>query len=204
MNSNVKAAVAEQAIVLAATKRCAPRGHVRTTYSEHEVDLFAVYCGEIDRCFLLPAELLANRTVVYLRLTPARNGQRACINLAGDFTFDGAVAQLARAMRWQRIGQGFESPQLHSNPQDATVSIGADACRVSFGYWLGMVAAGEDVMVTRRGKPMVRLTAAAPTSQPLPVGAPTSQPLLPSVGPPVLATTVAPPYRAPATDAESA
>ena len=214
MNSNVKGAVAEQAIVLAATKlgvpvlrpvaehgrtdlaleiggdlfrvqvkwgrlsppgdvviaalvtsRCTPHGHIRRTYTEREVDLFAVYCGDLDRCFLLPAQFLANRTVVYLRLTPARNGQRACINLADDFTFDGAVAQLARATRWQRVGQGFESPQLHSNAEDGPVSVGADACRQSFGYWLDQVAAGDDVVVTRRGKPMVRLTRAAPAPQ---------------------------------------
>ena len=210
MNSNVKGAVAEQAIVFAATKlrvpvwrpvsdhgradlvleiggqlwrvqvkwgrlnpardvvivgvatsRCTPRGHVRSRYTEQEVDLLAVYCGDLDRCFLLPAQLLANRTVVYLRLAPARNGQRACINLADEFTFDGAVAQLARATRWQRVGQGFESPQLHSNSGGAAVTVGADACRVSFGYWLDQVASGESVIVTRRGKPMVRLTAAA-------------------------------------------
>lgn len=215
MNSNIKGAVAEQAIVLAATKlgvpvlrpvaehgrtdlaleiggdlfrvqvkwgrlnrardvviaqlatsRCTPRGHVRTTYTEHEVDLFAVYCGDLDRCFLLPAQPLANRTVVYLRLTPARNGQRACINLADEFTFDGAVAQLARASRWQREGQGFESPQLHSNSDDAAVTVSADSCRHSFGQWLDQVAAGQDVVVTRRGKPMIRLTAAAAASPP--------------------------------------
>ena len=97
-----------------------------STYTEDEVDLFGVYCGDLDRCFLLPGQLLADRTVVYLRLTPARNGQRACINLADDFTFDGAVAQLARATRWQRVGQGFESPQLHSNSRDPALTIGAD------------------------------------------------------------------------------
>jgi hypothetical protein len=68
---------------------------------------------------------------------PTRNGQRACINLADDFTFDGAVAQLARATRWQRVGQGFESPQLHSNPDGAALTIGADACRDSFGPYPG-------------------------------------------------------------------
>ena len=162
MNSNVKGAVAEQAIVLAAmkagipvlrpvadhgrtdlaldinghllrvqvkwgrlskagdvvivllrTSRCTTHGHVRGTYGEGEVDLFAVHCGELDRSFLLPAGEFVGRQHVTLRLTPARNGQRACITLADDFTFDGAVAQLARARRWQRRGQGFESPQLH-------------------------------------------------------------------------------------------
>ncbi len=150
LSSNVKGAVAEQAIVLAATKlgvpvlrpvnehgrvdlaldigpdllrvqvkwgrlsvgrdvvdvmlrtsRCTPRGHVRSTYSEHEIDLFAVYCGELDRCFLLPAAQFAGMAHIHLRLAPARNGQQACITLANDFDFDGAIAQLARAHDWQ-------------------------------------------------------------------------------------------------------
>ncbi len=148
-------------IVSLVTSRCTPRGHIRSTYNEGEIDLFAVYCGELDRCFLLRAEPLANKTVIYLRLTPARNGQQACINLANDFTFAGAVAQLARASRWQREGQGFESPQLHfpDSPAEPT-AVGADLFRIRFGYWIERVRAGEDVVVTRRGKPRIRLTAA--------------------------------------------
>jgi DNA polymerase III subunit gamma/tau len=232
MDSNVKGAVAEQAIVLAATKlripvwrpvsehgradlvleiggelqrvqvkwgRLSPRedaitvvlhtsrrtrtGHVRSTYGLGEVELFAVYCGALDRCFLLPAPPLAGRNEIRLRLTPARNHQHACINLADDFAFDGAVAQLARARGWQPRGQGFESPQLHSsfpsgNPRDAPVTVGADTCRTQFGYWIERVRAGEDVMVTRRGAPVIRLSAAAPSSapQPGPTAAPAPQP----------------------------
>ena len=101
------------------TSRCTPRGHIYRTYGEHEIDFFAVYCGELDRSFLLPAHLLVGKTYVHLRLTAPRNGQQACINLADDFTFEGAVAQLARATRWQRVGQGFESPQLHLPGENA-------------------------------------------------------------------------------------
>ena len=170
-------------IVSLRTARCTPRGHVFRTYTEDEVDLFGVYCGDLDRCFLLPGQLFADRTVVYLRLTPASNGQRACINLAGDFTFDGAVAQLARATRWQRVGQGFESPQLHSNSRNPALTIGADSCRVSFGYWLDRVDAGEDLVVTRReaddqahdgyaglGAAVRRTRASAPAAPDSPVG----------------------------------
>ncbi len=216
MNSNVKGAVAEQAIVLAATKlgvpvlrpvaehgrtdlaleiggelfrvqvkwgrlsaagdvviaslrtsRCTPRGHIRTSYTASEIDLFAIHCGAIDRCFLLPAQRFADRTVVYIRLTPARNRHHACINLADDFTFDGAVAQLARASGWQPEGRGFESPQLHSSSQDAAPTVGADSFRVNLGYWLDRIAAGHDAVVTRRGKPMIRLTAVASASRSL-------------------------------------
>jgi PD-(D/E)XK endonuclease len=212
MDSNTKGAVAEQAIVLAATKlgvpalrpvaehgrtdlaleiggelwrvqvkwgrlspardvviavlrtsRYTPRGQVCTTYREGEVDLFAVYCGALDRCFLLPAQPLANKTCIYLRLAPPRNGQQSCINLADDFTFSGAVAQLARATRWQRVGQGFESPQLHSSsespsrPTPGSVVVGADDFRGRLGHWIDRVAAGERLLVSRRGKPVMRI-----------------------------------------------
>lgn len=71
-----------------------PRGYVRTTYGKEEIDLFGIYCGELDRCFLLPAEVVARKHELWLRLTPARNGQKSCITLAEDFAFDGAIAQL--------------------------------------------------------------------------------------------------------------
>jgi hypothetical protein len=100
---------------------------------------------------------MANRTRIYLRLTPPRNGRQSCINLADRFIFDGAVAQLARATRWQRVGQGFESPQLHlpeanGSPlpahQTAPVEIKADAFRERLDYWIDRVAAGESPLVS--------------------------------------------------------
>ena len=152
-------------IALLRTSRCTPRGHVRGTYSEDEVDLFAVYCDELDRSFLIRASEVAGRQHVSFRLTPCRNGQRSCINLADDFTFQGAVAQLARARRWQRRGQGFESPQLHlpegdpapQLPGRAPVAINADTFRNGLGHWIDRVAAGEHLLVTRRGKAMMRV-----------------------------------------------
>jgi len=74
------------------------------------------------------------------------------------------------------------------------VSVGADSCRDAFGSWLDRVATGQDVVVTRRGKPMVRLTAAAPAMQLQPTAPPPSQPL-PTAPPPShsLPATVAPP-----------
>jgi PD-(D/E)XK endonuclease len=212
MNSNTKGAIAEQAIVLAATKlrvpvwrpvaehgrtdlaldiagelwrvpakwgrlnangdgdvvivvlrtsRYTPRGQVCRTHGEREVDLFAVYCGELDRAFLLPASLCVGKHCISLRLTASRNGQRACINLADDFTFEGAVAQLARASRWQREGQGFESPQLHSSPlqrpkeRRSAYRIG-DVSRPAR-HWMERVERGEEILVTFRGRPRMRV-----------------------------------------------
>ncbi len=151
-------------VVHLSTSRFSTRGYVCTTYSEDEVDLFGVYCGELDRAFLLPASRFAGMHAIHLRLTPPRNGQRACINLADDFDFNGAVAQLARATRWQRVGQGFESPQLHS--PTGPITIGSHLFRNRLGEWMERAAAGEEILVTYRGRPRVRLspTAARPAS----------------------------------------
>jgi PD-(D/E)XK endonuclease len=73
---------------------CSPSGYVTTKYSEGEIDLFAIYCGELDRAFLVPAELGIERKELWLRLRPTRNSQQACINLADQYDFNGAVAQL--------------------------------------------------------------------------------------------------------------
>ena len=76
------------------TSSLTPSGYVRASYAPDEIDLVAVYCGELGRCYLLPSALACGRTAIWLRLTAPKNGQRACINLASDFEFSGAVAQL--------------------------------------------------------------------------------------------------------------
>ena len=69
------------------------RGYVVTTYSADEIDGFATYCRELDRCFFLPIEEFERRTSARLRLAPARNGQLMGVKMAGDYPL-GAVAQL--------------------------------------------------------------------------------------------------------------
>jgi hypothetical protein len=137
------------------SNRCTPAGYVRTKYERGEVDLLAVYCGALDRCYLLPQTLFVGRRAVQLRLKPTRNGQRSCINLAADYEFDGAVAQLARAPAWHAGGRGFESPQLHSNPPE---SIGSDEFRNRLGYYLDLAASGQALRITRWGKRYLKLT----------------------------------------------
>jgi hypothetical protein len=135
------------------------RGHVHSTYSAAEIDLFAVWSSELDRCFLLPPSIFAGRSEVRLRLTPSRNNQQACINLADEYDFDGAVAQLARAFGWQPKGQGFESPQLHTDPAPASPVrlVGCDEAYRTWGSLIEGVAAGEEVVITRRGQPRAKL-----------------------------------------------
>ena len=139
-----------------------PTGYVRTTYSTDEIDAVAVYCAAVDRCYLLPSQLAAGRRAIYLRLKPPRNQQRACINLAGDFDFSGAVAQLGERLAGSEEARG-SSPLSSTSRRQASRpdEIGAHRFREHLGYYLERAAAGESVVVTRRGKPLVQLLPAA-------------------------------------------
>jgi hypothetical protein len=55
---------------------------------------------DLDRCFLIPIELVEKRPPIQLRVSPTLNNQKRRINWADDFDFaatlqaQGAVAQL--------------------------------------------------------------------------------------------------------------
>jgi prevent-host-death family protein len=134
--------------------RMTSRGSVRSTYGPHEIDAVAVYCEDLDRVYLLPMEVVANRTAVQLRLSPPRNGQKAAVNWGPDFELPGAVAQLGRACGWQPQGRGFESRQLHHSTQ---VTVQANPFRDRLGYWMERAASGDEILITRHGRPFARL-----------------------------------------------
>ena len=75
-------------------------GLLRQFYSPDDIDAYAAYCPELDRCYLLPIDEFAHRIAIQLRLAPARNNQSLRINWARDYEFaatlgaQGAVAQL--------------------------------------------------------------------------------------------------------------
>jgi prevent-host-death family protein len=142
------------------TNRRGPNGFIRRPYTADEIDAIAAYCGDTERCYLLPMELIAGRKQILLRLAPPKNGQRACLNWATDQELSGAVAQLGRAPVWHTGGRGFESHQLHSRDERAEpVTVGAHEYRNHFGWYMERAAAGETFLITRRGKPYARLTA---------------------------------------------
>jgi hypothetical protein len=82
------------------SNRRAREGLRRRLYSEEEIDAFAAYCSDIDRCYFLPLNVIGSRQQIHLRLNAARNNQHRGINWASDFEFAatigtlGAVAQL--------------------------------------------------------------------------------------------------------------
>jgi prevent-host-death family protein len=134
-------------------------GHRRRLYREREIDLLAVYCGELDRCFLVPFSRVAGLREVYIRVLPARNGQQACTNLASDFDLDGAIAQLGERVTGSHevVGSSPTSSINSWSAETLPTLLGSNPFRDRFGYWMDRVAAGEEVLVTRHGKPRVRL-----------------------------------------------
>ena len=139
-------------------------GYIRSSYSEDEIDLLAVYCHKLDRCYLLPSALVADRRAIVLRLTPPRNGQRACINLAADFELPGAVAQLVEHQSGT-LGARGSSPLSSTPSPPETLHVGANQFRNHFGYYIERAAHGDEVFVTRRGRPYVRVLPVEPRLQ---------------------------------------
>jgi prevent-host-death family protein len=140
--------------------RHTPAGYVRTTYSKDEVDAVAIYCAELDEVFLVPIAVAAGRSAIRLRIEPPRNSQRACINLADEYRL-GAIAQLGERPAGSREVVG-SSPTSSTPSAVDRLTIGANEFRDRFGYWIERVSVGADVMITRHGRPVARLTSADP------------------------------------------
>jgi prevent-host-death family protein len=139
-------------------------GSVRSTYGENEIDAVALYCEELDQVYLLPVALIANRTALHLRLTEPRNGQRAALNWASEYELPGAIAQLGERLSGTQKVAG--SSPASSTPEDAdrVTRVGAHEFRNHFGFYMERAAAGEEIRVTRRGRPTVRLLPDQPAS----------------------------------------
>jgi prevent-host-death family protein len=158
-------AYANVVVVRCRSGRRTREGIVMRPYTSQEIDAFAVYCAQLDRCFFLPINRFDGQTVISLRLGPPQNRQRAGIHWANEFAFEatlgapGAVAQLGE--RRDGIAEARGSNPLGSTTPAPGTSVGAHEFRERFGWYLERAAAGEEIAVSRRGKPYVRLTAAS-------------------------------------------
>lgn len=145
------------------------RGYVVKTYDRSEIDLVAVYCAGLERCYLLAPELFEGRSTIWLRIGQTKNGQRAALNWAADYEFSGAVAQLAERFAGSEEARG--SNPLSSTPPaeeavasseqvaDNVINVGAHQFRNHFGHYMEQAAGGAEVLVSRHGSPFVRLLA---------------------------------------------
>ena len=152
----------EVIIVRFVTNRRGPDGFIRTRYTADEIDAIAAYCPEVDECYYLPMEVFGGAASLYLRLSPARNGQRAALNFAADYRL-GAIAQLGERSAGSRKVVGSSPTSSTSN---SPTTLGAHEFRNRFGWYMERSAAGESFLITRRGKPYARLL---PPADPLPL-----------------------------------
>jgi hypothetical protein len=61
-------------------------GTYRKSYSQDEIDKFAVYCPDNNKCYLVDIEDTPE-TKMSLRVEPPNNGQTKGINMAKEFNF---------------------------------------------------------------------------------------------------------------------
>jgi prevent-host-death family protein len=130
-------------------------GFVRSRYERHEIDAVAVYCEELDQCYLIPIDQVAGRSGISLRLAGPKNGQRAALNWAADYRL-GAIAQWEERLRGTQEVAG-SSPASSTPSEFPERVVGAHEFREHFGYYLERAAAGDEILITRRGKPHARL-----------------------------------------------
>jgi hypothetical protein len=154
-------------IVRLVTNRRGPNGFIRGRYTDDEIDAVAAYCPELDECYLLSMDYIGGMTGLHLRLAPPRNGQRAGLHYAADHQLSGAIAQLGERLAGSQKVVG-SSPTGSTYKAEASGShiVGAHEFRNLFGLYAQRAAAGETFVVTRRGKPHVRL---GPATEPLTV-----------------------------------
>jgi prevent-host-death family protein len=140
------------------TSRRTAAGYLRTRYTADEVDAIAAYCEEQNECYLIPIEVATGMSAISLRLSPARNGQRAALNWAEHYQL-GAVAQLAERRRGTAEARGSNplssTSQAESGP--SFEEVGAHEFRNHFGYYLERASTGSEVRVSRRNQPYARL-----------------------------------------------
>ena len=132
-----------------------PNGYVRNKYLPHEVDLVAAHCHELSRNYLIPFDRVEEgKSGIHLRLTPPKNGQRASIHYAAEYELAGAVAQLGERRRGtpKATGSSPVSSTPSSESDGSEITVGAHDFRGKLGFWMQRVAAGDEIVITRRGR----------------------------------------------------
>ena len=157
--------------------RSSRRGYIRTTYEKGDIDALAAYCQELHRCYLLPEEMVVGKYGIQLRVTPARNNQRAAINFAKEYEL-GAVAQgksdalAARRSRVRIPPAPLSKPSLRfpnsDDFADLRRNVGMDEFYSRLAQYVRLAESGEQVQVTRWGRPVATLGPPVLTAAPVP------------------------------------
>ena len=107
-------------------------GLLHRSYLPSEIDAFAAYCADLDRCYFLPIEEFPYQSQIQLRVGFTQNNQQLLINWAKDFEFaaklgcSGAVAQLGERVHGMHEAAG-------SSPAPST-TLRSILSRPSYGW----------------------------------------------------------------------
>ena len=102
-------------IVRCYSSRRTRNGIVSRCYTPDEVDAFAAYNADLNRCYFLPLDRFTRRSCISLRLSRTRNNQQRGIVWAHDFELEslhsevrhlGAIAQLGERLAGSQKGTG--------------------------------------------------------------------------------------------------
>jgi prevent-host-death family protein len=143
-------------VINLATSRRTANGYARTNYTSSEVDAIAAYCDPLRECFLIPIAVVDGQHAVRLRVSPARNGQRAALKWAEHYRL-GAVAQLEERRAGSAKVRGSSPLSSTSQVDPAVEEVGAHEFRNHFGVYMERAAAGGEILIRRRGRPYARL-----------------------------------------------
>lgn len=109
-------------------------GLVTRKYAAGEIDAFAAYCLDLNRCYFLPYDVFGARRQISLRLAPTRNNQNLGVNWASSYEFEATLggssrgrSSAGRAPRWHRGGHGFEPRRLHSTARASASARAVEA-----------------------------------------------------------------------------
>jgi hypothetical protein len=84
----------EAVVVTCRSTRRGPDGFIRLPYTAEEIDAYAAYCAELDRCYFILFEAFSrHRAAIQLRLGPTHNNQQRGINWAEEYEFGATLAQ---------------------------------------------------------------------------------------------------------------
>ena len=97
---------------------------------------------------------------------PARNNQRAAINFASDYEFAGAVAQLEEHLDGIEGVVGSSPSSSIEDRFSRTTTVGSEEFGYRYARFLERAAAGESFLITRRGRPMARISPPDPSCAP--------------------------------------
>src|SRR5215208_1907905 len=129
-------------------------------YGADEIDGVSAYCDDLDQCYLLPVNPRRGKTGPAAAALPFQEWAAGGVKLGFAVRTRGC-SSAGRASEWHSEGHGFESRQLHSSYRTGP---GHGRCPrfplPLWGWYAQRAAAGHEILVTRRGKPYVRLLSA--------------------------------------------